>query len=566
MSGDIQPQKILETPLFEATFNALPSDQLFDSAVDVLCDIIHETQEVADNARTIPILVPRLTALTPELETHKEDPDRIRGYCRILCEAGECYTQLIVQHPADLLPLVQAIAHCAAYPDLDIVPITFNFWYELATTIGHHNENSALQPLLDIFASLQTVVINHLHFPADNEEQTAQERDDFRTFRHRMGDTLKDCCHVLGAPTCLRKSYDLVISALSKGQTSWQEIEAPLFSMRSMGAEVDPDDDEILPHIMEMLPRLPDHPRIRYAAILVISRYTTWINRHPENIAFQLQYISAGFDMANEEVAAAAAQAMKFMCQDCHEHLVPFLPQLHAFTSTVGDKLDQADMVEVCEAIGYILSSMPAAQAAPALQQFCEPLIQRVQAVASSSTEAPKADLQKVADALERLDAYLTIVRTFEPFPDSCLSTPRSIYSILDTLIAKYSQLYYLSERVSSVLRRGLAFFPTTALEPILESVLTRMVSAFRTTHYASYLWIIGKIVSKFGEAAGAPGKDGLASLLIGAFGGVTAEMEVLLREKDPISIPDGEYTVAFKSPYSGGWLVMQWKSLVIPR
>jgi hypothetical protein len=101
--------------------------------------------------------------------------------------------------------------------------------------------------------------------------------------------------------------------------------------------------------------------------------------------------------MAQEEVSAAAAQAMKWMCQDCNQHLVPYLPQLHTFVNTMGDKLGREDILEVCEAIGYVIASMPAADAAPALQSFCEPLIQIAQAVADSPSEASKPDLQKVA-------------------------------------------------------------------------------------------------------------------------------------------------------------------------
>lgn len=393
-AGEIIPSQVAQTPLFEIAFKSLSSDELFDPAVDLLCDLIHETQEIDDNVDVIQLIIPRLVALRPELRTHTEDADRIRGYCRLFCEAGETYTDLIARHPDDLLALVEAVAECAAYEDLEIVQITFNFWYNLATALGRTPQDPSFQSILAIYANLQSVIISRLHFPGDDEQQTAQERDEFRMFRHRMGDTLKDCCHVLGATVCLRKSFDMVASALSKPTPSWQEIEAPLFSMRSMGAEVDNDDEEVLPHIMEMLPQLPDHPRIRYAAILVISRYTQWINRHPQNLAFQLQYVSAGFEIADENVSAAAAQAMKFMCQDCHSHLVPFLPQLHTFVASVGDRLEQADMVEVMEAIGYVVSSMPAEEAAGALQQFSQPLLQRVQA--ASPTEG-KEGLMKVA-------------------------------------------------------------------------------------------------------------------------------------------------------------------------
>ncbi|OCF35078.1 transportin-3 [Kwoniella heveanensis BCC8398] len=538
-AGEVMASQVASTPLFNAAFDALASDQLFDAAVDVLCDLIHETQEVEDNVQVVQEIVPRVIALRPQLEAHKEDPDRIRGYCRILCEAGECYKDLIVRHPQDLLPLVQSIAECAAYPDLDIVPITFFFWYTLAITLGRQPDSPEIQPLLDIYANLQAAIISHLHFPGDDEHQTAQERDEFRTFRHRMGDTLKDCCFVLGAPTCLRRSYDLIVTAMSKGTPSWQEIEAPLFSMRSMGAEVDPDDDEVMPHIMDMLPKLPDHPRIRYAAILVISRYTQWIDRHPENLAFQLHYVSAGFDMADDEVSAAAAQAMKFMCQDCNQHLVPFLPQLHSFVLSVGDKMDQADMVEVCEAIGYIISSMPAETAAQALQQFCEPLIQRIQAVATAEGEVSKPDLQKVADALEQIDSYLTVVRTLDPVPESCFATCSAVYGILDTLLSRYAKLYFISERVGSVLRRGLAFFPARALEPVVQPVLERMALCFEETGYASYLWITGKVASKFGDVAGGPGGEALGALLLRSFESVTTAMVKLLQTKVAVEIPD---------------------------
>lgn len=541
-AGEFPVLSVAQSPLFNAMFDALGPDDLFDAAVDVICDLIHETQEIQDNPDIIQQILPRLIALRPKLEEYKEDPDRIRGYCRLFCEAGESYRDVIKLHPRESFPLVEAIMACTAYPDLDIVPITFQFWWILAGLVNRQSglagdENFA--PYLDIFANLQSTIIGHLHFPADNENQTAQERDEFRTFRHRMGDTLKDCCQVLGAPVCLRRSYDMVVSAMAKPNPSWQEIEAPLFSMRSMGAEVDPDDDEVMPHIMELLPKLPDHPRIRYAAILVISRYTLWIDRHPQNLAFQLQYISAGFDMADDEVSAAAAQAMKFMCQDCHQHLVPFLPQLHQFVVTVGEKLDQADMVEVCEAIGYVITSLPSAEAATALQQFCQPLIERVAVVANAPTEAPKADLQRVADALEQIDSYLSVVRTLDPVPESCFPTAASVYSILDTLLSRYAKLYYISERVGSILRRGLTFFPERALEPVVQPVLERMSTSFSQTGYASYLWITGKVATKFSDTARKPGHEALAQLLVGAFENVTVSLAKLLTIKTALEIAD---------------------------
>merc|ERR1719487_956836 len=137
--------------------------------------------------------------------------------------------------------------------------------------------------------------------------------------------------------------------------------------MRSMGAAIDIYDDVLVPKIMEMLPKLPPHPRIRYAAILVIGRYTHWTQQHPQHIQFQLPYVSSGFDDNDPEVLAAASQTMKYLCKDCPEHLVAFLPQLHSFIQTVSGKLGAQDLLDLSAAIAHIIVAMPPHEIASAL-------------------------------------------------------------------------------------------------------------------------------------------------------------------------------------------------------
>jgi transportin-3 len=285
--------------------------------VDVICELIHETQEIDDNMPVIELIVPRVISLKPLLLEHKDDPDKIKGYARIFTEAGETYRVLLLHHTETFFPIVEAIGECSAYHDLDIVPITFPFWMRLAQSIG---KKPSVPPLfVNAYKALMGVIIQHLHFSTIPLE--GQEADNFRSFRHVMGDTLKDCCFVLGTDTCLLATYQMIVVALSRGPEaiSWQEIEAPLFAMRSMGAEVDLADNNAVPKIMDLIPSLPNHPRVRYAALLIISRYTEWINMHPEYIHYQLQYVSAGFDDADSEVCAAAGQALKYLCQDCKQ-------------------------------------------------------------------------------------------------------------------------------------------------------------------------------------------------------------------------------------------------------
>jgi len=321
-SGEITASQLVATPLFNFTFQALASEPLFDVAVDVLCDLIHETQEVEDNMEAIQQIVPLLLPFRAQLASaiEQDDEDKVRGLCRVFVQAGESYYHLILKHQDEFFPLVQSIAQCSAYQDLDIVQITFRFWYLLASGLAKSRDDEKLIPFLNLYEGLLDVIIKHLRFPTDGEEMSAQARDEFREFRHVMGDTLKDCCHVLGSKVCLSRSLQLMrnsISGSQPGDFKWQDVEAPLFSMRAMGAEADPRDDEILPQIIDLIPTLPNHPKLTYAGLLVVSRYTEWIDLHPDRISPQLSFISAGLSSADTQVAAAAAQAMNFLCQDC---------------------------------------------------------------------------------------------------------------------------------------------------------------------------------------------------------------------------------------------------------
>ncbi|RPD64848.1 ARM repeat-containing protein [Lentinus tigrinus ALCF2SS1-6] len=534
IAGEIPPMSLLSSPLLAFAFQALDSEDLFDAAVGAVCDIIHETQEVDDNMPVIEVIVPQVIALKPKLQQYSDDPERIKGFARIFTEAGEAYRSLLLHHPDTFYPIVEAIGECAAYHDLDVVPVTFNFWMRLAQSIG---KKSAVPPLfLEAYQALMAVIIRHLHFPNDMSSLTGQEADNFRSFRHIMGDTLKDCCFVLGAEKCLMATYEMITNGLSRGPNiSWQEIEAPLFALRSMGAEVDPSDDQVVPKIMDLIPRLPLHPRVRYAALLIIARYSEWINKHPDYIPAQLQYISAGFEDSDTEVNAAAGQALKYLCQDCKRHLVEFLPQLHSFLATMGNKLIQEDKVQVYEAIAYVISAMPMEQAAQSLRTFSLDILGRVHQMTVKTTPATKEELVLIGNDLENLEVMLGVIQSFgEQLPTACQNTYQEAWAVFDPFVAKYGTDYHICERTTRVLRLGLGFFGSATL-PIIPSVLTRLGVSFEATGFSSYLWLVGKIVARYGN------EEDLA--IRAAFKDVyersSSQLFAILQQKSPQMIPD---------------------------
>ncbi|KAI0257461.1 ARM repeat-containing protein [Lactifluus subvellereus] len=533
-AGEMAAIDVAESPIFEFCFQALASDQLFESATNAICDLIHETQEIDDNMPVIERIVPRIIRLKAILSTSEDDPEKMRGYARIFSEAGETYRLLILQHTETFFPIVEAIGQCSAYHDLDIVPITFPFWMRLAQSMG---KKASIPPLLsDAYKSLITVMIKHLHFPSDSSTLTGQELDDFRSFRHVMGDTLKDCCYVLGAEQCLLETLQLVQAALAQGpDIPWQNIEAPLFAMRSMGAEVNPKDEHAVPIIMQLIPTLPTHTRIRYATLLIVSRYTEWINVHPDYISPSLQYISAGFEDSDQDVIGAAGQALKYLCQDCKQHLVPFLSELHTFTANIGTNLAQDDKVVVYEAIAHVISAMPMDQAAQSLKTFASSILAAVFTLASKPGVATKQELQVVGNGLANLEVMLHVVGSFgDLLPPACEGTCQEVWPVFDAFLAKHGSDYESAEHVTRVLRHALNLFGRAALT-IAADVLGRMSASFASSGLACYLWIASKVHSRFGDEEDLILREAVRDV----YERSTQKILAMLQEKSAAALPD---------------------------
>jgi transportin-3 len=307
---------------------------LFESVVDFLVAMFGETRDVYDNPTSIKLLYEELYRVSPRLGSLGTDSETFRGIVRIYSEAGESWVVLIAREPEKYLFLVQCLAQCTEYnEDLEVTKITFNFWYELTQLITVENHKRAKELYQPIYAGLVDTMIRHLHYPDGNDrtdifngDRVAEDK--FRDFRHEMGDVLKDCCRVVGGSACLKKAYLAVNQKLDEQRRGvnvrWQDVEAPLFSMRMMAREVNTEEAEVVPEVMKLLVNLPEHDKIRYAATLVLGRYTEWTAKHPEYLEDQLQYISSGFDNQDKDVISAAAQALKHFCQDCKKAYNPY--------------------------------------------------------------------------------------------------------------------------------------------------------------------------------------------------------------------------------------------------
>lgn len=368
-----------------------------------MCAIFRDTREVDESLGVIQLIYPRIMSLSSKIAevANSEDLDTYKGITRLYAEAGEAWVVMIARLPNEFRGLVESILECCARDrDRESISLTFAFWYELKQMITMDKYKHAQEQYEDVFAKLVDIMIKHLEFPTprgsdetDLFDGDREQEEKFREFRHQMGDVLKDCCDVITVTACLSKAFDLIQrwrstwgpQATGKNVPHWQELEAPLFSMRAMGRNVSPEENVVLRQVIPLIVQIPDHEKLRFQAIMALGRYTDWTAQHPEFLQPQLNFVIAGFQHESKEVVRAAALAFKFFGTDCRKLLQDHVTQLHTFYESVLDKLSPASQEEVTEGAASVISVQPLDKIYDTLKLYCDPIIGRMMARASEA-------------------------------------------------------------------------------------------------------------------------------------------------------------------------------------
>ncbi|CAG8982242.1 hypothetical protein HYALB_00004476 [Hymenoscyphus albidus] len=509
---------VVNSPLLDIIFKALDSDRSFEAATDCLCAIFKETREVDEYLSTIQVLLPRVVALRPRIRQAAAegdaDADLYKGLTRIFSDAGEAWVVLIAREPVAFRPLVEAVLECAALDsDRDAVALTFNFWYELKLYLAVEIYIQARVQYVDVFSSLVDIMLKQLEFPAETPGETdlfdgdREAEENFREFRHHMGDVLKDCCEIMGVTECLSKVLDRIKTwmgayagqATANSVPHWQQLEAPLFSMRAMGKMVDKDEDIILPQIMPLIVQIPHHEKLRFATIMVLGRYTEWTSNHPELLESQFTYIVSSFATDSKEIIRAAAMSMKYFCTDCKHFLSGQVVQLQQFYDQTLDSLPGISQEELTDGVANVVAVQPPTQTFELLKLYCDPLMTRLMAKANAATD--DEGKLAVADHMQLITIFIQNVKPYvEPGQENpAVKYCQEIFPILSTILDTFSTFTPICERICRCWRHMVLSY-RTATSPLLPQMANKLASGFSTSKQGCFLWATSAILREFSE------------------------------------------------------------------
>lgn len=512
---------IVQSPLMDVIMGGLQADTSFDSAVECVCAIFKETRDVDENLDAINALYPRLAALQPRISSSadEEDWETFKGVTRVFAEAGEAWCVLVARQAQQFRALVESVLECCLRDnEREALSQTFNFWYELKQYITLDRYMEARLQFVDIYSRLVDVMIGHLQYPTleagnantDLFEGDREAEDKFREFRHQMGDVLKDCCEVIGVTECLQKSYALIEQWVSRygsqAQTGniphWQQLEAPLFSMRAMGRMVPKDENIMLPRLIPLIVQIPDHEKVRFQAVMALGRYTEWTSEHPDTLQDQLNFIMAAFKHPSKEVVKAAALSFRFFCADCAELLKGFMPQLQQFYEQVILTLPTTSQEEVTEGIAAVLAKQPLDTLYNSMKLCLDPVVKRL--ISMTETATTKDEKLAIADHLNLVTIVLQEVKPYvQPSAPShpCVEYCKEIFPVIAAICEREVNFSPISERVCRCWRYMVLSY-RIHIAPLLPQLADKLAKGFEASRQGCFLWATDSIVREFSDVS----------------------------------------------------------------
>lgn len=496
------------TTLTNLIFQSLLNDDTFDKSIECLCTILRETRDI-DNYQLIDALYQKVLELHQYMKQSGkfDDIEVFTGLTRLYVEAGESWHVLIARNPEHFKPLVAILLECCENEDdLDVVKYTFYFWYLLKQLVTLPKFETSKAHFVDIYSKLISIIIKHLTYPISSSGDLfngdKEQEDKFKDFRYEMGDVLKDCCAVVGPTKALSIPFEQIQSFINQNNSQWQYLEAPLFSMRAMAKEVPVREKNMLPVIMNFLIQLPEHPKVRYAATLVLGRYTEWTSQHPDFLEPQLNYIIKGFEIAgnDKEIVIAASHALMYFCQDCSTLLVSYLEQLYMLYGQVQSQLDIDSTYKLVDGLAHVLKKTPRESMYKTTRMFIKPTLDNL----AKLVEQPESEENniRIGDQVEVLTTFVGVLKcsNFEA-PDYPINDlfVAEIWPVVPTILNKFGASLKVSERVLKLVKSAVQSF-STYLSPILDQVVNILHRGFQQTTFGCYLWVSGVIVREFGD------------------------------------------------------------------
>ena len=532
-----QQEWISEFKIVDYGLQGMKDDCAFDVASELLSEIIFQSSRrswntlFGDLSKAINECVNLLVAAVAD-----ENDDLVDSINYVVVDFAFYYLGEIIgdQHLGS--SVFDCILNASNAGDYKTIEMSFRIWEAMTNYLKQNLGNNLPRHLEPILQRLVMVLLEKLKYAENALNWNSQKRDDFREFRHVIGDCLKDCCELLGV--------DVVLGLLSQpsSENTWPSLEARLTALRLVASMI--DDTKPYPELLSIFSHLSSFWStatsqrlylLEYAIVLAISSYAPWIHLHHKKfdsgglapiVSILQQTISrhGATDMSNvtskedDKVLVAASFSLYQLCKYCNVDLAPSYGSLvhslyNAFEAypnvSVPESLFKSLLCLILVTDNSI--SMLVSLAQDLIQNKLTSLLQRsdsntTQPLISALLERYRVLLEESRPEKEALDGGSTSGHPLSSHFCESLSLLRSLYALAATPVNASMEVesnrHYngLLEQLAKLLKTAMQVIPSSSLLETggFAALLSLLSFAFETSKHSSVIYISQTLVRQF--------------------------------------------------------------------
>ncbi|KAK4886164.1 hypothetical protein RN001_002435 [Aquatica leii] len=476
---------------------------LHESATDCICTLLQCLEDNNNHQGLEMYLFNKILMLEVpyHLSVANEDQEKSLNYCRIFTELGETLLSKIIAHedeknPHFALKALDLVLMCVGHHDYEVAEVTFNLWYLLSEELYHKNSTKSTNVFKPYVERLITALARHCQMEPDHEG-LLEDGDDFKDFRLKVSDLIKDVVFIVGSSNCFRQMF---VNLQFPG-IAWDSSEAFLYVMQAVAKNILPSENEIVPKVVEAILNLPEntHIAVRYTSVLLLGELCEWVEEHPASLDPILNFLVCC--LSQPGIGAASATALQNICAACNDHMPRHIPILLQLLQQI-DSLSIANnaVIGLLKGVAAIVGCMPHNEIPTALHELCllqtNPLCQILEQNITP-TRGTKSDPVLWLDRLSSIFRNVC-VRLSEGESNPCKAAAIEAWPVLSHVMDKYQNDLRITERCCRSLRFMLRCVSQQVTQ-ILQPLTSQIVRLYSTHQHSCFLYLGSILVDEYG-------------------------------------------------------------------
>ncbi|KAH3738663.1 transportin-3-like [Dreissena polymorpha] len=506
---DAIPEHVVHTKLFSAPFDALVakdcSSGLHEAATECICSALYCVEDMSSHPAKAEALFNAVLHLSEPYHrtVAEEDIDKSLNYTRIFTELAESFLEAITTAPNKGLGdfrVLELLLMCVGHYQYEVAEVTFNYWYKLSEDLYQKNSSELNEVFKPYIQRLIIALCEHCTMDPDHEG-VLEASDDFYDFRQRVSELIKDVIFIVGSSTCFTHMFQNLKNQTT--QSTWDMSEASLFIMAAVAKNILPDENEVVPQVVQAVMSIPNtaHIAVRCTTLQLLGELCEWIESHPHVIDPVLQYLLAGLQEPRlASVAATSLQSISTVCKDHMKTHCEGLIHIAQAVDTFNISNDAA--TGLLRGVATILATMPHDKCTEGMSQLCSFQTNGLSKLLTGGSDTPKQGAAD--DPTVWLDRLAAIFRYTTPLVENgsvhpCLPVIQEVWPVLSQACTKYQADVRIIERCCRCIRFAIRCLGKSS-SPLLQPLVPQMVTLYQVHSHSCFLYLGSILVDEYGS------------------------------------------------------------------